>query len=239
MKKYVAILVVLSALALQGVEAQNRSRSVVARFLFLERHQGKPDLHTLGGEDSVKIEMPVENFSRQQRIVLKNGTAYFFKLIQDPTGERREEKKVVASVKVPSSYQEVFFYFEPKAKGEEYHVRVMADDYRHFPQGGVRVLNLSSHLLRFDVGEHRGQKVKSRSMVVLPKVSRKDRYNMAQTTFHFAAKKQWHKVSEFKKQFTDSKRMLIVAFLDRASGIPQIRTYDDVLPPSEPPALRP
>lgn len=162
----------------------------------------------------------------------------------DPSGVRfsvdAAGTRLLPPVKLPDSGRVLFLFVpSPGSKDGPYRIAAFAEDDDSFPPGSVRLLNLSPVPVRFELGEHEGEKGglvapgKTGLIRSIRKVNHLNAYDAKVTRrdpdgkFVLFYNSRWRSVA--------TKRDLAIACPDPRTGQPAVLLFEDA-PPAEIPA---
>ncbi|MDP3851132.1 MAG: hypothetical protein Q8Q59_11555 [Luteolibacter sp.] len=145
-----------------------------------------------------------------------------------------DKRKPAATATIPPQASAVILMFvrsganpEVSANALQWKILVIEDSPKNFPDGGAFVANFHNKDIRFVIGESKVMLTPGRTHGV-PMPKERDDFNMAPVVFQFQQDATtWRTVKNSVLRFIPAMRYLIVAYVDPASGRPQIATYKD------------
>ena len=122
----------------------------------------------------------------------------------------------------------VFIFPDAAGAKPPYRMMVINDGAAAFPKAETRVLNLTNLELAMKAGEH-SVKLPASKVSTVPKVTRRNDLNQAQTEFYRKGKgaNEWQLLAERPMQFTDGIRNIILVYQMPKVEEPQLRTLVD------------
>ncbi|RYD24159.1 MAG: hypothetical protein EOP88_01285 [Verrucomicrobiaceae bacterium] len=184
---------------------------------------GKP------GESMTPLQLAEEGFTEPQQVTLEDGT---LKLFSSATVDKTNPQASLAgSVKIPASFTRVMLIIVPGGKGRAPYLMVpINDDPKSFPWGESRALNMTAVDFALEVGDQKlvlpGGKITE-----VPKVTKVDEYNRAQTNFYYKQGDQWVIAAERQMQYVSSLRRVFLIYKSENALAPDVRTILDQPPP--------
>lgn len=142
-------------------------------------------------------------------------------------------ENLVASVKIPENTKQAIILIFPAGKDSKLPFRLMVlnDAFHAFAKGESRAINLTPLTLAIRVGEH-SIKVPPAKIVPVPKVTKLNDLNQAQTSFYRKDAETWVLLSERPMQYADEVRNIFLLYLMPNVDEPQVRTLIDTSAPS-------
>lgn len=224
-------LALLLGLALSATAQETRKISL--RTLCFSHVEQVQKVFVAGSEPGSSTEVPLftETFSMPVEVVATDGKLTFA-LAAPAAGQAKDPVPALPAVKIPAGARVLCLFLpNPGKKGQPYQVVALADDLATFPLGSVKLMNLTPAVLRFDLGEHTGDKGvtvapgKTGMLGAIRKVNHlnqydaKGLYQMKPGEFVQFYNSRWRSVA--------SKRDIAIAYLDPQSKQPMVNLYED------------
>ncbi len=183
---------------------------------------GKP------GETLLPLKLAEEGLTEPQKVSVENGSLNFFTTPSvDP---KNPMASLAATVKVPAGPSQLIVILVPAAQGTPpYRMVVLDDAATAFPWGESKAVNLTPVDFALEVG---GQKVllPGGKITAVPKVTKVDEYNRAQTNFYYKQADQWVVAAEREMTYVNSLRRVFVIYKKPNALAPDVRTLVDQPP---------
>ena len=147
-------------------------------------------------------------------------------------------ESIAASVELPPEIERaVILIFPAAAEGSKpsYRMILMDDSSKAFKKGESRAVNLTTSEIAVEAGEHK-LPVKSGHVALLPAVTKRDEFNMAQTNFYFKEKESWVPFIERQLQYVDTTRRIFLCYVTPGSTQIFVTTLVDNTPVALPKA---
>lgn len=181
------------------------------------------------GEPRVPLNLAEEGISEAQKVSTEDG---YLNLFSSPTVEKNSpQANLAAAVKVASSSSSLIVLIFPAPRAiPPYRMLVLDDDPKSFPWGQGKAVNLTSVDFALKVGEHK-LPIPGGKITTVPKVTKLDEYNRAQTDFYYKQDDQWVVAAERQMQYVGTLRRLFLIYKDPLALAPEVRTIVDEPPP--------
>ncbi len=182
------------------------------------------------GEPKAPLKLADEGLTESQKVSTEEGMLNIF---TSATVDNINPKASLAgSVRVPAGSTSLIVIILPKSGGEPaYQMVVVADDSKSFPWGESRALNLTLVDFALEVGDQKvllpGGKITN-----VPKVTKVDEFNRAQTNFYYKQLDQWVVAAERQMQYLETLRRIFLIYKAPNALAPDVRTLID-----QPPAV--
>lgn len=173
-----------------------------------------------------RLNLAMEGLTEPQTVTLPKGVLMLYS--SSTIDATKPLANLLASAAVPEGVKQAIVFILPAAdEGKApYKLMVLNDSAAAFPRGESRVINLTRLPLAVRVGEH-SLEVAPAKIVAVPRVTKLNATNQAQTSFYRKADKEWVLLSERPMQFTATLRNLFLIYLMPNVEAPQIRTLID------------
>jgi hypothetical protein len=210
-----------------------QTRKIALRTLCFTHVDQVQKVFVAGSEpgSSTEVTLFTETFSRPVEVVAVDGKLTFA-LAPHPATPPKEPVPALPAVKLPEGSKILCLFLpNPGKKGQPYQVVALADDLASFPLGSVKLMNLTPAVLRFDLGEHAGDKgvtvapgktsllASVRKVNHLNQYDAKGLYQMKPGEFVQFYNSRWRSVA--------AKRDIAIAYLDPQSKQPMVNLYED------------
>lgn len=178
------------------------------------------------GSPLIPLKLADEGLSESQKFSVENGNFNLF--TSAPVDKANPQDALAATIKIPAGLSRLIVIIVPAAQGTvpPYRMVVIDDDPKSFPWGGSKVVNLTPSELSLEVGDQKlplpGDKV-----TAVPKVTKLDEYNRAQTNFFYKQNDQWVIASELQMQYLDTLRRVFVIYHTPDASAFQVRAIVD------------
>jgi hypothetical protein len=176
------------------------------------------------------LKIVAEGMSTPQITSPVNGNIVLY--TQQNVDPKKPAESLAASVALPADMKRVaLIIFPAAAEGAKppYRIVVMNDSPTAFKKGESRALNLTMADIAVEAGEHK-LPVKTGEITILPAVTKKDEFNMAQTNFYYKEKETWVPFIERQLQYVDATRRIFLVYLTPGSTQPFVTTIVDNAP---------
>lgn len=176
------------------------------------------------------LKVVAEGLSTPQITSPVNGNIVLY--TQQNVDPKKPHESLAASVAIPADMKRVALIIVPAAtEGAKppYRMVLMDDSSAAFKKGESRALNLTMADIAVEAGEHK-LPVKTGQITVLPAVTKKDEFNMAQTNFYYKEKEAWVPFVERQLQYVDTTRRIFLVYLTPGSTQPFVSTIVDNTP---------
>jgi hypothetical protein len=181
------------------------------------------------GESMVPLKLAEEGLTEGQKVPVVNGSLNLYSSATvDP---KNPAASLAATVKVPAGSGRLIVVILPAAQGTPpYRMVTLSDDPKAFPWGESRAVNLTPVDFALEVGDLK-LPLPSGKITPVPKVTKVDEYNRAQTNFYYKQGAQWVVASERQMQYVNNLRRLFLIFKAPGALAPDVRTIVDQPPP--------
>ena len=180
-------------------------------------------------EALLPLKLAEEGLTESQRVSTENGSLNLF--TSATIDKANPLASLAATVKIPAGLSRLILIIVPAAKGATPAYRMMAldDNPTSFPWGESKAINLTPVDFALEVGD---QKVllPGGKITAVPKVTKLDEYNRAQTNFYYKQEDQWVVASERQMQFVGSLRRVFLIYKAPDALAPDVRTLVDQQP---------
>lgn len=184
---------------------------------------GKP------GETLLPVKLAEEGLTESQKVTVENGSLNLF---TTPTVDPKNPlASLAATVKIPAGPSRLIVIIVPAVQGTPpYRMLVVDDTATSFPWGESKAVNLTPVDFALEVG---GQKVllPGGKITAVPKVTKVDEYNRAQTSFYYKQGDQWVVATEREMAYASSLRRVFLIYKTLGALAPDVRTLVDQPPP--------
>ncbi|MEO5915375.1 MAG: hypothetical protein ABIS50_14170 [Luteolibacter sp.] len=181
------------------------------------------------GETMTLLKLAEEGLTDSQKVTVENGSLNLF---TTPTVDKNNPQAgLAATVKIPAGPNSLIVIILPAPHGTpSYRMMVLDDDVKSFPWGESKAVNLTSVDFALEVG---GQKIllPGGKITPVPKVTKLDEYNRAQTNFYYKQEDQWVVAAERQMQYSNMLRRVFLIYKLPNALAPDVRTIVDTPPP--------
>lgn len=182
------------------------------------------------GNQLLPLKLAEEGLTEPQKVETENGSLSLF---SSATVDKSSAiASLAATVKIPDGPARLIVIIVPAAPGATppYRMVVIDDDPKSFPWGESKAINLTPVDFAMEVGD---QKVllPGGKITPVPKVSKIDEYNRAQTNFYYKQGNQWVVAAERQMQYVNTLRRVFLIYKTPDALAPDVRTLVDQLPP--------
>ena len=181
----------------------------------------------------VKLEFRPQDLTRTLFTLPLNGSLVLYdKADVDP---KKPEASLAASIKLPPEIRRAMVVVLPAPAGSKpaYRMVVIDDSAKAFPKGESRVLPLVAVETAIQAGEHRVP-IHPGKIAIVPPVTKRNEYNMAQTNFYYKQGDAWVPFTERQLQFLDACRRLFIVHVTPGALQPTVTTIVDIALPTAP-----
>lgn len=177
-----------------------------------------------------RLNLAMEGLGEPQTITLPKGVLLLYS--SSTIDSTKPLANLLASAAVPEGLKQAIVFILPAAEEGKppYKLMVLNDSAAAFPRGESRVVNLTRLPLALRAGEH-SLEIAPAKIVAVPRVTKLNAMNQAQTSFYRKADKEWVLLSERPMQFTATLRNIFLIYLMPNVEEPQIRTLIDTSAP--------
>ena len=180
-----------------------------------------------------RLNLAMEGLTQPQRVSLTKGVLLVYS--SSTIDASKPQANLLATATVPEGVKQAIMFIVPSGDPKKlpYKMLVLNDSAAAFPKGESRVINMTGLSLAVRAGEH-SIEVGPAKIVAVPRVTKVNAANQAQTSFFRKADKEWLTLSERPMQFTDGLRNIFLIYLMPNVDEPQIRTLIDTSSPQAP-----
>ena len=181
------------------------------------------------GNPLLPLNLADEGLSESQKVTLENGSLNLFTTATVDMAS--PFASLAATVKVPVGASRLIVIIVPAAPGTvpPYRMVVVADEPKSFPWGESKAVNLTSVDCSLEIGDQK-LLVPSDQVTAVPKVTKLDEFNRAQTNFYHKQNDQWVVVAERQMQYVATLRRVFVIYQTLGALVPEVRTLVDQKP---------
>jgi hypothetical protein len=181
------------------------------------------------GEAMLPLKLAEEGLTDSQMVATENGSLNLF--TSATVDQDNPLASLAATVKIPAGLSRLIVVILPlPERTPPYRMVVLNDDAKSFPWGESKAVNLTPVDFALEVGDQKvllpGGKITG-----VPKVTKLDEYNRAQTNFYYKKADQWVLASEREMQFIDTIRRVFLIYKMPGALAPDVRTIIDPYPP--------
>jgi len=169
--------------------------------------------------EEVKIEVAKGRISKSYQCHTVDGVLSFLD----------QERKPFSSVRIPKNIQAVILVLikTPKTGEKAWKIVPLEDSIEAFPPGGALAVNLHADDIRLIIGETKDT-LKSLESKGYKRPTKRNNFNMASVAFQFKNNKnKWVNAKQTSYRFTETKRYLLLAYIDPTSKRPAVKTFKD------------
>lgn len=177
------------------------------------------------GAPLVPLKLAEEGLTESQRVPVENGSLNLF---TSPTVDKiHPQAGLAASVKIAPGANSLIVIILP-APGETpaYRMVTLDDGAKAFPWGESKAINLTSVDFALEAGDQK-LLLPSGQITPVPKVTKLDEYNRAQTNFYYKEGAQWVVAAERQMQYIATLRRLFLIYKAPSALAPDVRTIVD------------
>lgn len=184
---------------------------------------GKP------GDAMVALKLVAEGFGEPQKVQAENGNLYLFSTAT--VDKNNPQASLLATIKVPTGAAAagsliVIILPSPKGTATPYSGIAIGDDARSFPWGESKAINLTPVEFAIEAGEHK-LPLPPGKVTAVPKVTKVNEYNIAQTNFYYKQDNQWVIAAERQMQYANTLRRVFLIYKGPEAVAPDVRTILD------------
>ncbi len=177
------------------------------------------------GEAMVPLKLVEEGLSEPQKVTVENGSLNLF-----PTAivdKNNPQASLAATVKVAEGASSLIVIIVPNSQSKPpFRIVTVDDSPKNFPWGECKAVNLTPVDFALEIGDQKlllpGGKV-----TPVPKVTKLDEYNRAQTNFYYKQGEQWVVAAERQMQYVATLRRLFLIYKNQNALAPDVRTIVD------------
>ena len=174
----------------------------------------------------VRLNLAMEGLTQPQIVTCPKGV---LQLYSSPAPDPEKPRlNLLASAAVPDRTKQAIVFIVPAGDKEQppYKLLVLNDAFDVFAKGESRVINMTSLPLAIRAGEH-SKEIPPARIVTVPRVTKVNDMNQAQTVFFRKIDQDWVVLSERPMQYTNTLRNMFLIYLMPNVAEPQIRTLID------------
>lgn len=176
-----------------------------------------------------KLRLVPKNLPTAQKVRTVNGALLLLRSADADPAEPGDQ--LLGSARIPSTMKRAIALVFPRAAGskQRYNILLFDDSTARFPKGASRLINATPTELAIKVGEHK-LGVKPGKTILVPPVTRKDAFNMAQTSVFYHKGDAWIPFVERKLKYVDTYRRIFIAHVTPGATDPSMSTIVDIAP---------
>jgi len=174
----------------------------------------------------IRLNLAMEGLTKPQIVTCPKGSLQLYSSATfDPA---KPLANLLASVGVPEGVRQAIIFIVPAGEKEQppYKLMVLNDAFDAFGKGESRVVNMTNLPLAIKAGEH-SREIPPARTVTVPRVTKVNDMNQAQTDFYRKVDKDWVVFSERPMQYTNTLRNIFLIYLMPNVADLQIRTLID------------
>ncbi|MEO5713731.1 MAG: hypothetical protein ABIT37_09615 [Luteolibacter sp.] len=177
----------------------------------------------------VPLKLVEEGLSEPQKVTVENGSLNLFTTAN--VDKNNPQASLAATVKVGDGVTSLIVIILPGSQSKPpFRMIALDDSPKSFPWGESKAVNLTPVDFALEVGDQKlllpGGKI-----TAVPKVTKVDEYNRAQTNFYYKDGEQWVVASERPMQYVATLRRLFLIYKTPNALAPDVRTVIDQPPP--------
>ena len=175
------------------------------------------------------LKLVEEGLSEPQKVTIVNGNLNFFSTAN--VDKNNPLAALAATAKVPQGTGSLIVIILPASQPKPpFSVVVVDDSPKSFPWGESKAVNLTPLDFGLEVGDQKVV-IPGGKITAVPKVTKLDEYNRAQTNFYYKQGEQWVVASERQMQYLPTIRRLFLIYKMPDALAPDVRTILDQPPP--------
>lgn len=180
------------------------------------------------GDAGEPVKLTSEGLGEAQKWPVENGNLNLFSSAK--VDKNKPLANLAATVKVPTGQGRAIVVILPAGKATPpYRLVLIPDDPKTFPWGQSKAVNLTPTEFAIEAGEHK-LPLPSGKVTEIPKVTKVDEFNRAQTNFYFKQDKRWAIAAERQMQYLPALRRVFLIYQSPGALAPDVRTIVDQLP---------
>lgn len=181
------------------------------------------------GETLLPLKLAEEGLTESQKVPVENGSLNLF--TSATVDKANPQASLAATVKVAEGAGSLVVIILPSGEAAPGYRMVALDDRpAAFPWGESKAINLTPVEFALEIGDQKltlpGGKV-----TPVPKVTKLDEYNRAQTNFYYKEGDQWVVAAERQMQYLATLRRIFLIYKSPGALAPDVRTIIDQPPP--------
>ncbi len=185
------------------------------------------------GESMLALKLSEEGLAEPQKLPVENGSLNLF--TSSKVDKNNPQASLAATIKVAPGQSRVILIILPAGQGTPpYRLVAVPDDPKSFPWGESKAVNLTPVDFAIEAGEHK-LPIPSGKVTTVPKVTKLDEYNRAQTNFYYKQGDQWVVAAERQMQYVSALRRVFLVYKSPGALAPDVRTIVDNAPPAPAP----
>ena len=181
------------------------------------------------GEKMVPLNLADEGLTDPQKVETENGSLSIF--TSDAIDKSNALASLGATIKIPPGSARFIVIVVPANPGTKtpYQILLLEDDPKSFPWGESRVVNLTPVDFALEVSDQK-LRLPGGKITAVPKVTKVDEYNRAQTDFYYKQGEQWVVAAQREMTYVNGLRRVFVIYKTPGALAPDVRTLVDQLP---------
>lgn len=181
------------------------------------------------GDPLFPLNLAEEGLTESQKVTIENSSLNLF--TASTVDKAKPLANLAATVKVPVGASSLIVIIVPTAPGTvpPYRMVVVADEPKSFPWGESKAVNLTSVDCSLEIGDQK-LPLPGDQVTAIPKVTKLDEFNRAQTNFYHKQNDQWVVVAERQMQYVATLRRVFVIYQTLGALVPEVRTLVDQKP---------
>ncbi len=181
------------------------------------------------GEIMRPLKLVEEGLSEPQKVTIANGSLNLFSTAN--VDKTNPQAALAATAKVPQGVSSLIVIILPGSQPKPPFSMVVLDDSpKSFPWGESKAVNLTSLEFGLEIGDQKVV-VPGGKITAVPKVTKLDEYNRAQTNFYYKQGEEWVVASERQLQYLPTLRRVFLIYKMPDGLAPDVRTILDQPPP--------
>ena len=177
------------------------------------------------GEGMTELRLSPEGLAEPQKVSTVDGVLNLFD--SDQVTKEDAKAHLAATMKLPAGSTSVILIIFPAVDQKPpYRIVAVPDDTKAFPWGSNKVVNLTPVEFAVQLGELKMQ-LPGGKVTDIPKVTKLDPSNRAQTNFYYKQGDQWVLATERRLQYVDALRRVFVISKQPKALAPDVRTIQD------------
>ncbi|MEO5716042.1 MAG: hypothetical protein ABIT37_21355 [Luteolibacter sp.] len=222
----------ISATLLLGFARFASGQNAVVQIRALLHDPSKPDAPFFVGkvgETMQPLKLAEEGLTESQKVPVENGSLNLFTTAT--VDKNNPQASLAATVKVAEGAGSLIVIILPSAEGTPaYRLVTLDDSPKAFPWGESKAINLTPVEFALEVGDQK-LALPAGKITVVPKVTKLDEYNRAQTNFYYKEGDQWVVAAERQMQYVATLRRIFLIYKSPGALAPDVRTIIDQPPP--------
>jgi hypothetical protein len=183
------------------------------------------------GDSLLPLKLAEEGLTDPQKVTTENGVLNLFS--SATVDKVSATAHLAATLKIPAGCSRSVVIIVPAAPGALLPYRMVAldDDPASCPWGESKVVNMTPVDFALEIADHK-LLLSGGKITAVPKVTKLDEYNRAQTNFYYKQGDQWVIAAERQMQYLNTLRRVFLIYKSPNALAPDVRTIVD-----QPPAL--